>query len=126
MGLTAVEIEGLAVTPKFQDRLVGAGAADAWKKDFLELPYGEARAVILNFGPAATTAYVYLRADDEVFSEVSLTHWANGAPETIRDASYPFEFTVPLSRDGREFRFELKGIERDGRTTASAPAVLQH
>ncbi len=125
MGLLALEIEGLVVTPKFQDRLVGARAADAWRTDYLELPFGDARAMILNFGPAATTAYVYLQADDSAFREVTLTHWAGGAPVTIRDASYPYEFTVPLARDATEFRFQFSGVTTDGRTVTAEAAALR-
>ncbi len=124
MGLTAVEIEGLVATPKFQDRLVGARAADAWRTDYLELPFGGARAMVLNFGHTATTAYVYLQADDSAFKEVTLTHWAGGAPVALRDASYPYEFTVPLARDASEFRFKFSGVTADGRpVTAEATAL---
>ncbi|MBI5689623.1 MAG: hypothetical protein HZC55_05955 [Verrucomicrobia bacterium] len=125
MGLTAIEIEGLVVTPRFQDRLVGARAEDAWHTDFLELPFGGARAMILNFGPAATTAYVYLQADDAAFKEVTLTHGASGAPATIRDATYPYEFTIPLPRTAREFRFELSGVTAEGTVVRSESAALR-
>ncbi len=125
MGLTAIEIEGLTVTPKFQDRLVGAKLADAWQKDYLELPYGGARAMILNFGPAATTAFVYLQADDAKFKSVSLTYVAGSAQETVTDASFPFEFTVPLSRDAAALKFRLRGTALDGTVSESDWATLQ-
>lgn len=125
MGLTAIEIEGLTVTPKFQDRLVGAKLADAWKKDYLELPYGGARAMILNFGPAATTAFVYLQADDAKFKSVSLTYVAGSAQETVTDASFPYEFTVPLSRNATALKFRLRGTALDGTVSESDWATLQ-
>ena len=37
MGMTAIEIGGLAVAPKFQDSLVGAKATDAWRHDYLSI-----------------------------------------------------------------------------------------
>jgi hypothetical protein len=125
MGLTAVEIEGLVITPKFQDRLVGAKPADAWKKDYLELPFGGTRALILNFGPAATTAYVYLQADDSAFKEVALAYTVAGRRTTLTDASYPFEFTVPVPAGSNAFEFELQGVTPAGEKQSSGRAALQ-
>ncbi len=125
MGLTAVEIEGLTVTPRFQDALVGTKADDAWKLDYLELPWGGTRAMILNFGSVATTAYVYLRDDDAKFREVTLTYSVGGQTKTVTDATFPFEFTVPLPSGAREFAFTLGGTAPDGTQSRAAPAVLR-
>lgn len=125
MGLTAVEIEGLTVAPRFQDALVATTTADAWSQDYLELPWGGARAMILNFGSVATTAYVYLRDDDEKFKAVTLTYAVGGASKTVTDAAFPFEFTVPLPRGAREFSFTLSGTAPDGAKSTAAPAVLR-
>lgn len=124
MGLTAIEVKELAIKPKFQDRLVGAKAADAWRQDYLELPYGDARAMIVNFGPAATTAFVYLQADDSKFKEVTLTYWVDGQAREVRDASYPFEYTVPLTRDQKDFAFQLSGVTVAGIQESSSRATL--
>jgi hypothetical protein len=125
LGLTAVEIEGLVATPKFQDRLVGARAADAWKKDHLELPFGGTHAMILNFGPAATTAYVYLQADESKFKEVTLTYTVAGRRATITDKAYPYEFTVPVPAGATAFDFEVRGVTPSGESQSSGPAALQ-
>lgn len=126
MGITAVAIEGLAVAPKFQHKLLAAAAAQAWSRDYVELPYGNARAMILNFGPAAKTAYVYLQADDREFKELSLTYSSGGDEKrTLKDATYPFEFTVPLDADATELTFQLTGQGVDGRTSASALTTLR-
>jgi hypothetical protein len=124
MGLVAVEIEGLAITPKFQDRLVGAKPGDAWRRDYVEVAEGNARAMILNFGPAATTAYVYLQDDDAKFKSVTLSHGSGAAAANLTDDAYPFEFTVPLSRDAAEFRFQLTARGADGAETKSAWTTL--
>jgi hypothetical protein len=125
LGLTAIEIQGLTVKPKFQDRLVGAKPGDAWKVDYLELPFGDTRAMILNFGPAATTAYVYLQADDTQFRQAALTYTIGGRRQTITDTTYPYEFTVPLPAGTRTFDFEVQGVTPDGRTESSSPASLR-
>lgn len=125
MGLTAIEIEGVVVTPKFQDRLVGARATDAWSRDHLELPFGGTHAMILNFGPAATTAYVYLQADEAKFKEVALTYTVAGRRETVTDANYPYEFTVPVPAEAVAFEFEVRGVTPSGESQVSGPARLQ-
>lgn len=124
MGLIALEVEGLMIKPKFQHRLVGAKPADAWSKDYAEIGYGEARAMILNFGPAATTAYVYLQADDSQFAQVALTYSSGGERKTLTDASYPFEFTVPLAAETTRFEFSLSGRAVGGEVSQSSPVVL--
>lgn len=125
MGQSAVVIEGLKVAPRFQHKLLAADADQAWKKDFAEINYGGARAMILNFGPAAKTAYVYLQADDSEFKEVTLNYMVGERETSLRDAAYPFEFTVPLATDATDFRFQLKGLTVDGRSSASEKIVLQ-
>jgi hypothetical protein len=125
MGLTAVEVEGLVVTPKFQDRLVGARAADAWRRDHVELPFGGTHAMILNFGPAATTAYVYLQADDSKFKEVTLSYTVGERKATLTDASYPFEFTVPVPVGALSFDFVVQGVTLSGEKQSSGPATLR-
>ncbi len=125
MGLTAVEVEGLGVTPKFQDRLVGARAADAWRRDYVELPLGGTRAMILNFGPAATTAYVYLQADDSKFKEVTLAYTIAGRRATLTDRSYPFEFTVDVPAGATAFDFEVHAVTLSDEKKSSGPSALQ-
>jgi len=125
MGQTAVIIEGLHVTPKFQQKLLAASDGQAWQKDYAELNFGQARAMILNFGPAEKSAYIYLQADDTTFKEVSLTYTVEGKTATLRDQAYPFEFTVPLPEDATEFEFRLTGAMVDGRSPVSETVVLR-
>lgn len=125
MGITALVIEGLNVTPKFQHKLLAAAPEQAWKKDYAELPWGNARAMILNFGPAAKTAYVYLQADDAKFKEVTLRYTVDGKKGEMTDAEYPFEFTVPLATDTKSFRFQLTGLTVDGRRPGSEYVTLE-
>ncbi len=125
MGLTAVVIEGLTVQPRFQHKLLATAPAQAWRKDFAELPWGGAKAMVLNFGPAAQTAYVYLQADDAKFREVTLRYSIGGKKAEITDATYPFEFTVPLPEGATDFRFQLAGETVDGRRPGSETVTLE-
>ena len=125
MGLTAVEVAGLVVTSKFQDRLVGARTADAWRRDHVELPFGGTQAMILNFGPAATTAFVYLQADDSKFKDVSLSYTVGGQRAALTDASFPFEFTVHIPAGATSFDFEVTATTLSGEKQSSGRAALQ-
>ena len=125
MGLTAVVIEGLSVTPKFQQKLLAAAPEQAWTKDHAEIDFGDARAMILNFGPAAKTAYVYLRDDDSKFSEVTLHYTIDGQRHSISDADYPFEFTVPLAENTSRFELQLSGRDVSGKAGSSATITLE-
>ncbi len=125
MGLTALSIDGLQVRPKFQHKLLGATPEQAWKQDYLELDWGRARAMVLNFGPLKRSAYVYLQADDSEFREVTLSYEVDGRKQTIADATYPFEFTVDLPPNADSFEFEFYGRTVDGRETRSETAALR-
>ncbi|HEY0947272.1 MAG TPA: hypothetical protein VGD81_18455 [Opitutaceae bacterium] len=124
MGLTAVVVEGLQVTPKFQQKLLAAAAEQAWAKDYAQIPWGNARGMILNFGPAAKTAYVYVQADDAKFKEVTLRYTIGKKQQSVTDAEYPFEFTVPLPPEATEFTYQLTGLTVDGRRPGSETVTL--
>jgi len=125
MGLTALVIEGLNITPRFQHKLLATAPEQAWKQDYAELPWGDARAMILNFGPAAKTAYVYLQADDAKFKEVTLRYTVDGKDGAVTDTAYPFEFTAPLSTETKSFRFQLTGLSVDGLRSGSDYVTLE-
>ena len=119
-GQTAVVIEGLKVTPRFQQKLIEAKADQAWSQDYVESNVGQTRAMILNFGPAAKTAYIYLQADDAVFKEVRLHLMEEGRrTATLTDRAYPFEFTVPVSDATRRFEFQVEGLSPAGASSSS-------
>jgi hypothetical protein len=81
--------------------------------------------MVLNFGPAASTAYVYLQADDAEFKSATLTYRIGGQRQTLTDATYPYEFTVPLPTGTTAFDFEVQGVTPDGQTKSSAAAALR-
>jgi hypothetical protein len=127
MGLTAVLVEDLQPTPRFQHRLLAADRSQAWSTDYAEVPQGNTRAMILNFGPAAKTAFVYLRDDDRTIRSATLTYSVSGdaTRHTVTDAAYPFEFTVPLPEAATAFTFELALDAVSGPAVRSAPVTLQ-
>ena len=124
MGLTAIVIDGLHVEPRFQQKLLAAAPEQAWRHDYVQLDWGGARAMVLNFGPGARTAYIYLQADDSTYREVTLEYELNGQRQTVTDREYPFEFTVSLPSEAQAFTFQLGGRGVDGRQSRAASATL--
>ncbi|MBM3756007.1 MAG: hypothetical protein FJW38_18730 [Acidobacteria bacterium] len=114
-GMTALSIRGLVVKPKFQDRLLSASSTNRWKNDYVKLEAGDARAMILNFGPKETSAFIYLREDDSKWAQVALHYSVDGGANVVsQDGDYPFEFTVKLPPEAGRVEFELTATTRDG------------
>jgi hypothetical protein len=112
-GITTLNIPGLVVKSRFQDRLLSASQADRWTNDYVELKTGDARAMILNFGPKETSAFIYLREDDSKWEHVALKHSVDGGSEAIsKDGDYPFEFTLEIPPGARRVVFELEATTR--------------
>lgn len=125
LGITTLDIEGVNVKPAFQQQLLAASVADAWREDFVQLKLGETRAMMLNFGRGLRTAYVYLQEDDSRWRSATLHYSLRGDRwETVSDAAYPFEFTVPVPDDAHEFRFKIEGVRLSGETVMSETGKL--
>ena len=125
-GITAVAIEGLKITPRFQDKIFNLSEKDAWKKDMLDIdsPF-KARALMLNFGKDFQTAYVYMKDEDPAYSSVKLM-WRDGnQTKTMTDNSYPFEFTVKIPAGTDKFQFILETADSEGKTVRSPIYVLE-
>ncbi|MGN6644210.1 MAG: hypothetical protein ACTHKU_14550, partial [Verrucomicrobiota bacterium] len=115
-GITALNILGLVVKPRLQESLLSASKTDRWKHDYLKLETGDARAMILNFGPKETSAFIYLREDDSKWAHVTLKYSVDGGAEVVtEDGNYPYEFTLKLPPGARQIDFELVATTRDGR-----------
>jgi hypothetical protein len=123
-GITAVEIEDVEITPAFQPNILARTNATSWSLDYLEVPFGDARAMILP-GVENDNAYIYLQADDAEFSAITLHYQEAGTWKTIQDEAFPYEFTVPLDAAATEFRFYCEGVSVDGKAMRSEEAVLQ-
>jgi len=123
-GLTSVVIENVAVKPKFQTKVMGLNQTDAWKRGFVEFGNPAGRAMILNLGKAASTAYVYLKNSRSDFGKVDLVYDIGKGPVTISDTAFPWEFTVPLDENADRFAFRISGTTPDGKPVRSKQYVL--
>lgn len=115
-GITALIVRGVDIRPRFQQKLTDRDA-EGWRHDYCEQEFGHARAMLLNLGRELKSCYVYLQDDDSRFRSVAMTYRIDGrAAQTLRDTSYPFEFTAEVPADARQVVIELSGVTTDGRT----------
>jgi hypothetical protein len=123
-GITALTIENLAIQPAFQHLMDEITEINNPGPHFLEMDFGNTRAMILQMGKNLKTAFIYLGADDEVFREVRLSYSIDGgAVNELRDVNYPYEFTIDLE-DESVIRFSLTGIKNDGTQVISESVLL--
>ena len=122
-GITAFAIEGLALVPKFQQKMGGNSAA--WKKDAATLELGGTHAMVLNFGTGLKSAYVYLQADASQLKRATLHYRIGGTWQQATDERFPFEFTVPLAQEDKRFEFRIEGVKPDGETVNSEVGILE-
>ena len=91
-----------------------------------DLGWRGARGVVLSFGAGAlTSAYVYLPDFERTVTRCTV-HYRQGSGEfrAMADASYPFDFTLPVAGDAPlEFWFETES--KAGPTEKSPVGRLQ-
>jgi hypothetical protein len=123
-GITSLTIENMAIQPAFQHLIGDLTETKVSGPHLVKMDFGDTRAMILKMGRNLKTAYIYLGADDEVFSEVRLSYSINGgAVSELRDVSYPYEFTIDLE-DESALDFSLTGIKNDGTRSVSKRVFL--
>ncbi|AQQ10031.1 hypothetical protein L21SP3_01853 [Sedimentisphaera cyanobacteriorum] len=124
-GLTAVAIEGAEIQTRFQHKVMGVTAEDAWDKGFVEFDSPAGRAAVLNLGKAAKTVYVYLKDSKEDFRNVDMIYDDGSGKNRIQDDSFPWEFTVPIDSALSSFSFVIEGSGQDGEKVISKEYLLQ-
>lgn len=130
-GLVAVTLDGVRVTPAFQQKVSGVDPGALWSADRIDFEDPPGRGVIMNFGSLAKSAYVYLFDSQNDFERVTLVYDAGEGARRMTKDSFPWEFTVPLKVDTEhfEFRFETAdevAFESYGFAGARASSVLDN
>ena len=109
-GITTLIISGVKPRVEFQDQILGR-AARLPAESVVDLGWRGARGVVLSFGAGElTSAYVYLPDQERVVTKCTV-HYRQGEGEfrTLTDASYPYDFTLPVAGDAPlEFWFETQ------------------
>ncbi|WP_395139301.1 hypothetical protein [Armatimonas sp.] len=126
-GVATLKLGGLTITPAFQKELLGAGGA-AWAHDEARTPFiqGEVVGMVLNFGPALQSAFVYLQGTNQEIREARLLYQIDSAPEqTLTDSRYPFEFTVALPPNTKSFTYRIEAVTPSGTLQKTEPVALQ-
>ncbi len=109
-GITTLIISGVTPRVEFQDQILSR-AARLPAESVVDLGWRGARGVVLSFGAGElTSAYVYLPDQERVVTKCTV-HYRQGGGEfrTMTDATYPFDFTLPVAGDAPlEFWFEAQ------------------
>jgi hypothetical protein len=109
-GITTVIVSGVTPRVEFQDQILSR-ADRLPAESVVDLGWRGARGVVLSFGAGElTSAYVYLPDQERVVTHCTV-HYRQGGGEfrTMTDASYPYDFTLPVAGDAPlEFWFEVK------------------
>ncbi|PWU08680.1 MAG: hypothetical protein C5B50_29105 [Verrucomicrobia bacterium] len=129
-GITAIAIDGLSPVPDFQtdvlDKTIRATASSSHLV-FTNSSLGQINAMILTFGRGLSSAYIWLSADAAVMSQAKLIYRLPGHNWSEQvDASFPFEFRVPLSDNEPQFEFRIEGKFRsNGRVVSTTTQTLK-
>ena len=109
-GITAVCIEGLSPKVSFQTQLARTEqVAVQCDDDVLE-------AAVLSFGRQLRWLYAYVKSGPDAVEEAVATVTTGGKTRSLKDDSYPFEFSVPIapSADAVEIQARLKDRRESG------------
>ncbi|MBS1664902.1 MAG: hypothetical protein JST68_27895 [Bacteroidetes bacterium] len=74
-----------------------------------------ATAMIIQPNDTMAVFYAYCNKTEKEWKECSLRYSINGGEwKTVRDAAYPFEFSIPLSSVGDVVAFDIVAVRNDG------------
>ena len=122
-GITGLVIEGINVNSLFQTKFAGKPLPrNVITHQRIQTPFGEARAMILSFGPELTWLYAYLTAEREAVKNAKLQVKFVGREEVLTDDTFPFEFSFPLKSSDRLSSFRFEAIKASGEIQRSAMA----
>lgn len=125
-GITAVVIEDLKAKVAFQNQFSATPAAkNAITHQRIQTPFGDAQATIVSFGPKLTWLYTWLTADEKTVKSAKMTIELPNHRETLSDASFPFELSLPLKGDEESIMMNIEVIRPDGSTQHSEPIHLK-
>lgn len=116
-GLTSVAIDRMKLSPRFQNSFAPhVSSRSVWKRNYVSLQPAGLHAMVLDMGPKWRSIYLYLQAATEQVKDVVLEYSTSNKWVSVSDASFPFEFTIPLSSQENKFRFRAFVHMRDGST----------
>ncbi|MDT8390066.1 MAG: hypothetical protein RRC34_06115 [Lentisphaeria bacterium] len=123
-GIVALVIDGVDVHPSFQEGFADLGENDVWRDAYVEFADPAARALVLNFGSAYRSLYVYLKDSKRDYASVRLYCTIGDRELKQVDNDFPWEFTVPLTADDKQINFVVEGTRPDGTVVRLAADTL--
>ncbi|MFZ9937909.1 MAG: hypothetical protein ACO3JG_12760, partial [Luteolibacter sp.] len=123
-GIAAVVIDGVEVSPVFQEGFADLSQNDAWERGHLEWEDPAARALLLNFGSSYRTFFFHLKDGKSDFRSLRLRYEIDGRHGEVEDKTFPWEFTVPLGAEDRSILFKLDATRPDGSVESFGPGTL--
>lgn len=115
-GITAVIIDDIVIKPSFQNR-VFASAKTLSSKSYVtqSTEIGKVTGMIINMGKSLINSYIWLNAKDNFLKSATLVYKDGANWKRIEDATYPFEFSIPLSDKAENFTYRIEGVNLDGK-----------
>ncbi|MEQ1829558.1 MAG: hypothetical protein ABL921_26590 [Pirellula sp.] len=114
-GITAFVIEGIKLNSLFQGKFQGKPfPEEVITHQRIETPFGEARAMILSFGPELTWLYAYLTAEREAVKSAKLRVKLSDREEILTDNTFPFEFSFPVKSSDKLVSLRFEAINAKG------------
>lgn len=121
-GIVAFAVEDIEVTPDFQEKV--DSKTQIWKKDNVSADFYNDRAVLFNFGENLKSAYVWMEANNEQFSEATLHYAIDGKWKSLHKKGYPYDFTIKIPDTSNKFTYYFEGIRYNGERERSKTAEL--
>lgn len=123
-GIQTVVLENVTIHPAIQDKMV-AVTDDVVENDYLEIPTGNAKAMLLRLNDMSNTVYLYLSDDEERVRSARISYTDSaGRKQTVVDHHYPYEFTIPLNSRQQGLQFSLEVEDPKGRIERSGDLRL--
>lgn len=120
-GLTTVKIGTKSLETGFQDALLGHSSV--WNNDFHS--DGKARAMLINTGNAGKEVFAYIAGPKESYSEVTMAYrTGSGEWKEVSDASFPFEFSIPIDENVEKFEYRFRYVDSGGAVSESENFML--
>lgn len=123
-GLLAFTVEDAGIRPGLQATVMQASAKYAWRTPLTRIDDPAARGMVLDYGPGMRSAYVFLENSKRDYTQVTLRWRAGKESGVLVDQAFPWEFSVPLSDQAKDFRWTLEGTRPDGSLHTSAQGKL--
>jgi len=112
-GIVAVEVSNAQTIASLQNPMLSN--KNVWQKDFVKMTDITGAGMILNFGEGNNNAFIYSSAAKDTYQKITIEYRINDSePKFLEDASYPFEFSIPLPVGTNSISYKLTATGAEG------------